>query len=276
MKNRNDIASENAPDAGDPAGSKSGGSRSGSGKPRGGTGKAGSGRFVLLVTVTGMLGLALLGWYYAQGIALTDVRATGNSFTDEQDIASVVDGVLGEKADSVSFMPLIEQVETLPYVKQAHINVRPSGRMDVRVEERQPLALLLEGDRRYYVDREGIRLPFRKDRTMELPLLYTPEADMGADTLQSKAFKALSEFLVELRRDEVSDLTVSEVGFSDREGVVALSQEHSVRLVFGEGDFERRLRKWREFYTRVAAEKGMDRLERVDLRFNGQIVTNEQ
>jgi hypothetical protein len=69
--------------------------------------------------------------------------------------------------------------------------------------------------------------------------------------------------------------TISEVVFDETDGVVALSHENGVKLLFGRNNFEHKLENWKAFYAQVVKTKGIQSVQQVDLRFTNQVVTRE-
>jgi hypothetical protein len=96
------------------------------------------------------------------------------------------------------------------------------------------------------------------------------------DTLKNDAFEIVSDFLTMALNKKVSNATISEVAWTNDQGVVALTNENGVKLVFCKGDFATRLRNWEAFYGEVVKQKGIDAMRSIDLRFEGQIVTREK
>ena len=81
--------------------------------------------------------------------------------------------------------------------------------------------------------------------------------------------------MVSARTNKFGWATISEVAYSQEEGVVALSQENGVKLLFGENDFDTKFENWKAFYTEVIRVKGINKIQQVDLRFLNQVVTRE-
>lgn len=223
-----------------------------------------------------VLGLAVLGGLYWNSTGTVDeVRFEGTYYTSPEQLGSQVDIPTGVHPDSLDLIGIIRAIETEPYVKQAGISTGPGGTMTIRITERTPLALLVDGGSRAYVDADGVRLPHVLGKTPDVPILYGFRAESAADTLQSEAFSHTKAFLLELQRRPASDATISEVAWTRDEGIVALTNENGVKLIFGKGEFSDRLRNWEAFYREVVRKKGIEKLTTVDLRFKGQIVTRE-
>lgn len=223
-----------------------------------------------------ILGLAALaGLYWQRTMTIKDVRFAGHYFVTEQELENKVEIPTGVKPDSLDLMGIISEVEEIPYVKFADVQVEPGGNLLIHITERLPIALLADGEDKIYVDEEGLRLELILGKTVDVPILYGFKAKPMSDTLNSESFGAVRDFLVEMRKHRVSDATISEVAWTRNEGVVALTNENGVKLVFGKNDFKNRLRNWEAFYGEIIKTKGIASMRRVDLRFRGQIVSQE-
>lgn len=223
-----------------------------------------------------MVGLAALaGLYWNKTMTVKNVSFQGLYFLTEEELGSKVQIPTGVKPDSLDFLSIIKQVEEIPYVKYADVQVEPGGNLVIEITERKPIALLANGNEKIYVDQDGIRLELKLGKSVDVPILYGFEAKPMQDTLKSKAFYAVRDFLTEVQKQQVSNATISEVAWTKDQGVVALTNENGVKLVFGKNDFKTRLRNWEAFYGEVIKTKGIASMREIDLRFRGQIVTQE-
>lgn len=223
-----------------------------------------------------VLGLAVIaGLYWNSTLTVQQVEFAGNHFvsTDELKKIEVPTGI---NPDSMDFRQIRSRFEQISYVEQADISVQPSGNLMINITERQPIALLADGSTKIYVDQDGLRLPMKLGKTVDVPILYGFSALPMSDTLKSEAFKTTADFLITVRSNKVSDATISEVAWTKNEGIVALTNQNGVKLVFGKGDFANRLRNWEAFYGEVVKKKGIEAMRTIDLRFEGQIVTREK
>ncbi len=223
-----------------------------------------------------VLGLAVMaGLYWDSTMKVQSVQFEGNHFVSTQDL-QLVEVPTGMNPDSMNFGEIRNRFEKLPYVKQADISVSPNGTINILITERQPAALLIDNKKKIYVDDDGIKLPIVPKKTVDVPILYGFRATPMQDTLQSKSFKTISNFLTAVRSNNVADATISEIAWSSsNEGIVALTNQNGVKLIFGKGNFDTRLRNWEAFYGKVIKQKGIEKMRSIDLRFEGQIVTRE-
>lgn len=223
-----------------------------------------------------MLGIAVLAaMYWNRNVTINEVEVTGTYFNTTEEILNAANVPLGIKPDSLDLDSLIARVEALNYVKSVMPYVEPSGDLELAISERTPIAVLIQGSNRMYVDEEGVQLPILEGKALDLPLVYGFKVTAGMDTLKSNEFKQIRDFLVGARINEFGWATISEVAYSAEEGVVALSHENGVKLLFGTNNFETKLRNWEAFYVDVIRTKGIQAMQQVDLRFKNQVVTRE-
>lgn len=182
----------------------------------------------------------------------------------------------GMPKDSIAELALLERVEALPNVISARLYHPQPGHLHLSITERKPIAILMQDNEMSLVDKEGVIMQLPRNQHPDLPLLYGFDARMPGDTLQASAFDEVSFFLQELARTSLAGPTISELGWHREDGVFALSHEHGVKLVFGREDFGIRLRKWEEFYQKVAPQRGMDAFLSLDFRFRDQVVARER
>lgn len=229
----------------------------------------------LLFIVVILIASVMIGRFFTSTSLVSEIRVSGNYFTEMDDIIRSAAITPGIHVDSLNYLQILDQIEALPYIIQAHVDVRPSGRIHIRVHEREPILLLIANEDRYYVDAQGIRLPRIPGKVVDVPIYYDLGYDKDNEQLHSKAFLQIRDFIMVARTNPLVHSTLSELAWTPHEGVIALSDENTVRLVFGHGDFNRGVAHWAQFYIQLAPERGMSAFRRIDFRYEGQIVAVE-
>ncbi len=222
--------------------------------------------------ISGLAVLAAL--YWNKNVTVQELKVNELTFTKYEDIKSAAAVPVDVKPDSLDLSEVAERVEKLDYVKTVIPYVEPNGTLRLSITERNPIALLINGKDRVYVDTEGVRLPILEGKSQDVPLLYGYSA-VSSDTITGETFYQIKEFLVHAKADGFGWTTISEVAFDETEGVVALSHENGVKLLFGRNNFETKLENWQAFYTDIVRTKGIQTMQQVDLRFTNQVVTRE-
>lgn len=226
-----------------------------------------------MMLVVGVAVLAAI--YWNRNVTVDEVSFSGNKMTDTELLIKQANITMGFHPDSLDLTAIVARLEKINYVKKASPYIEPNGELNIQIKERDPIALLMSDSKRNYVDAEGVKLPVLDGKTFDVPLVYGFNTSLDDDTLQSEAFKQISTFLVDAKENKFGWMTISEVAYNKEEGVVALSQENGVKLLFGSNDFQTKLENWEAFYTEVIRVKGIQAMQQVDLRFTNQVVTRE-
>ena len=233
-------------------------------------------RPALLTAVLLLVGLGVVaGFYWQQSLRVDTLRVSGIWFNQEADILEAAQVPMGIAPDSLNLEELKNRVMRLAYVKSVHPYIEPGGTLHLSIEERIPIALLVGGDVERYTDAEGVQLQVLTGKIVDVPLVYGFSSNRQTDTLKTTDFIQLARFLEEAKEHKFAWATLSEVAFDPKEGVVALSHENGVKLLFGTDSFTNKLANWELFYTQVIRETGIARIAQIDLRFNDQIITRE-
>lgn len=212
--------------------------------------------------------------YWNRNVTVQELDFNELTFTENEEIEAAAAVPYGIQPDSLDIQAVADRVQKLNYVRSVSSYIEPSGDLRLTIAEREPIAMLIDGANRSYVDAEGVILPILEDKTRDVPLLYGYSVT-AEDTLKDESFLQVRDFLMKARIDEFGWATISEVAFDPNDGVVALSQENGVKLIFGRNDFEMKLENWKAFYKQVVRTKGIQTMQQVDLRFLNQVVTRE-
>lgn len=228
-----------------------------------------------LTTLMMVIGIAVFAaLYWNRNVTVQDLKFNTLYFTTQENVITAASVPMGIKPDSLDLDAITQRVEQLDYVRSVSGYVEPNGNIRLKINERTPIALLVNGPDRMYVDAEGVRLPIQQSHIQDLPLVYGYSA-VSSDTLHTESFSQIRDFLMRARADGFGWTTISEVVYDETDGVVALSHENGVKLIFGRNDFELKLENWKAFYSDVIRSKGIGTMQQVDLRFTNQVVTRE-
>ncbi len=219
--------------------------------------------------------LVLAGLYWNRTSSIESIEFDGYEYVSLEQLQKQVNIPEGVHPDSLNYDNVIQQIKEIPNIEKVDLKIQPGGTMVVTVSERKPIALLINNTESCFVDSNGVKLQLKSENVPAVPILYGFNVHSLADTLQSKAFKNVSAFLQMLMNNPASNATISEVAWSDKNGVIALTNNGGVKLVFGKDNYQKRLRNWEAFYAQVIRYKGIDQFKSVNLKFAGQIVTHE-
>lgn len=213
--------------------------------------------------------------YWKQNLTVNSVVVQGNYFTPSDDIIQEAGIELGVHPDSIDLAAMDLRIDELTYIFETSSYIDPLGTLKIVIKERYPIALLVHGNNEVYVDSYGVKLPILPGRQINLPLVYGFDTRLNSLPLNSDEFNQIRDFLLSAMRNPIGWTTISEVAYNPIDGVVALSHENGVKLLFGENEFDVKIKNWEVFYSEVISVKGINAMQQVDLRFTNQVVTRE-
>ncbi len=238
--------------------------------------KKNTGARYLFATLLLLIAAIMIGWYFNRSMVIGEISVHGYEMADPDEIVTQSGLLEGIHGDSIVYLDVIEQIEQLPWVSSAHITMSHLGNLQIRVEEEEPMALLVDGGRSAWVTKTGIQLPVILGKPVDVPILYGFRVTNEPDTLRSEKFQQAQAFLTTAIRYPGLFAMISEVMVTKEDGVVALADRNAVRLTFGHDNFDERLQKWLAFQSQVVSEKGMEQMRSLDFRFRGQVVAIER
>ncbi|MEM7297337.1 MAG: cell division protein FtsQ [Bacteroidota bacterium] len=204
----------------------------------------------------------------------------GNYFTDDLEVVDLMtdksaDYVIGVEMGELNPKILEERVEANPFVKDAQVYRDLKGNLLVKVEQSKPIArVFMEGGSDRYIDTEGRVLPINARHTARVPLIETEfpfswEENMSESSYGEKIF----ELLTFIEQDEFWQAQIAHI-LVKKDGEIELFPQVTKQTVeFGKPeDLEKKFSKLMTFYKEILPKKGWNSYERVNLKFENQII----
>jgi cell division protein FtsQ len=239
---------------------------------------AGAGVLVLLVAAIRYRNSnTCKGWHIAiDGGSLPNNR----TFVDRR---AITDLLLAAGADERQDRPIqsfdLRRLESTLrkdiWIKDAQLFFDNNGILQVRVSERLPAARIFTRDgNSFYVDSAGVQLPLEDQFAARLPVFTDYPASKfrttGADSALSAGVLRLSSFL---RANPFWMAQISQVEITPQKGFELEPAIGDSRVGFGDGnDIEARFRRLYLFYSEVLSRVGMDKYDRIDVSYAGEVV----
>ena len=237
------------------------------------TGKVAASIAILMSLATA---ITLLTLQWQTNREIRDVRIKGSDMVSLDEVYPTLEFLIGQHPDSVSSVDVLEPLSEFAAIRSAHYWVDPSGTLVLDIEDRTPVGLWFEGVSPKLVSTEGVFLPYQETLGSTYPIIVGFGAgDLTETGIQAEEFESLGVFLEGAQNYPTVWSSLSEVGYHPTEGIIALSHEAGVKLIFGSSNLDAAMQKWTEFYTKEALNRGMQTFHTIDLRYRGQIVVKE-
>ncbi len=183
----------------------------------------------------------------------------------------------------INLAALQAALQSNAFIRHATVQREMPSTIRVSITEREPAAMLVLGGRseHLYVDDEGYLLP-----PVVSQAIYDLPAITGLDSAQTftpgvrtsnqdilgaleilRAAKAVSA--------EVSHV-ISEVRVKNGHDIVLYTFESGTPIIFGQGNTVKKMATLDAFWKKFIVEGGVQGLQYIDLRFDGQVVTHQK
>ena len=203
-----------------------------------------------------------------------DISITGLNKVTRSQVMEVLAADIGR---NVFFIPLEQrkkQLEEIPWIQSANVMRLLPNRISIDIQERTPVAFAQMGGRIQLVDAHGVimELPRRSHYSFPVVLGLRDSDPLSARAAQMKLYSRLVSELDAGDARYSKDL--SEVDVSDPENVkvTVADPDGAVLVHLGSDQF---LERFRVYLSHVAVwRQQFQKLESVDLRYDGQIIVN--
>ena len=227
-----------------------------------------------------LVALAAGGVYYQKTLRLTGVEIAGTRFSTPEEIGALARVDTSATLFSLDPDVIADRVRRHPWVADAEATRLPNGVLEIEVEERVPVALVVDGAGRatHYLDAWGYAMPAPELAAFDVPLVHGAALPRNAtQPVASKGLRKLLAALATLTPDEsalVSDLRVA--GEDITLYTPAAPQGTTIPVRLGQTGYRERFQRLRAFWEQAVLTRPERRIESIDLRFSSQIVTREE
>ncbi len=204
------------------------------------------------------------------------IEISGAQHVTKAQVMEVMGGDIGR---NIFFVPLAQrklQLEQIPWVESASVMRFVPNRLGVEIHERTPVAFARMGSRISLIDAGGtvMELAPNGKRKYSFPVIAGMNSGEPLST-RSARMKGYNELVQQLDSGGASySRDLSEVDLTDPEDVkvVVADPNGEVLVHLGSGNY---LQRYKTYITHVQQwRQQFDKLESVDLRYDGQIIVN--
>jgi cell division protein FtsQ len=230
----------------------------------------------LILLLAGAGGAAAYSWLGRSAIfslRLVDMNPCAHVSGDE--ITGILKGVGQRNIWSLSKEEIGRRVQSHPYVREVAVRKAFPDKLVVRIEEREPVAMI-NLDALYYVDeRGGIFKRLTAYDAKNFPILtgFSRDDLMAKDPVTIRNLKRTIDLL---RHTETGSLSrnISEVHYDAQDGYTLVTRDHGLQFKIGTMAFPEAMQRVEEAMPKLASlgkEKGI-----VDLKTAGRIFVRSE
>ena len=235
---------------------------------------------LVLFAILGAAGASLYGYgkhsWRFRIVSSDQIEVTGAQHVAHAQIMEVMGGDIGR---NIFFVPLAQrkqQLEQIPWVESASVMRFVPNRLRIEIHERTPVAFARIGPHISLIDAGGTLMELAPGGKHKYSFAVIAGMNAG-EPLSTRAarMKSYNELVHELDSSGARhSQELSEVDLTDTEDVKVLAADANgeVLVHLGSGNY---LQRYKTYVTHVQQwRQQFDKLESVDLRYDGQIIVN--
>lgn len=205
-----------------------------------------------------------------------------NHFLDESDIMELMqlkkEGLKGANIDRVSLKGIEEKIKKQPFIKKADLYSDLKGNLVVRAELRRPLARIVRKDGPDgYIAEDGTIMPVSEKFTSRVVLVsgqYVSQILKQSNMHEKVETKNILDLIKRIRHDEFLKAQIAQLDIDSKSRVTFFPQVGDERIEFGKPDnTEIKFKKLMIFYKEILPRTGWNKYNRINLEYEGQIIT---
>lgn len=230
---------------------------------------------ILGATAIGLYHYATTSWRFRVDSS-DDIETSGLSHVSRSQVMDVLGADIGRNIFRISLEDRKRQLEEIPWVESAAFMRLLPHRLRVAIKERTPVAFIHVRNKVALIDANGVimELPPHSSAKYSFPVI-TGTADGEPLSTLAARMKIFSALMKDLDSGGANySRGLSEVDLSDPDDAKVTVEDPNGALVvhLGSSDYLERYK----IYTRHVQEwrQQFNKLESVDLRFNGQVIVN--
>lgn len=239
----------------------------------------------VLVLGTGLIVMLVAAMKIRSGKVCTGVHISyrdggEGKYVTQAAVARLLDtrglaAIKGSPLHDLDLKAMEKRLEKDPWVKNAEIYIDGKHVLQVKVQEKYPVARLftLDGES-FYTDSNMQRIPLSQSYTPRLPVFTSLPLKKGKrGSRDSLLMSDILEIVRFLQTDSLWMAQVDQCEYDPVKGFILIPKIGEHRILIGNGkDIREKFRKLSLFYVQVMSVSGWNSYTEVDLRFKGQIV----
>jgi len=205
-----------------------------------------------------------------------------NHFLDEGDIIDLMqlnkENLAGTSMDAINLKSIEKKIKRQPFIKNANLYSDLKGNLVVRAELRRPIARIVRNDGPDgYIAEDGTIMPVSEKFTSRVILVsgsYVREMLEQSNMNAKEESRQILDLINKIRAEEFWNAQIAQLDIDNKTRVTLYPQVGDERIEFGKpNDLEIKFRKLMIFYKEILPRTGWNKYNRVNLEYEGQIVT---
>lgn len=234
--------------------------------------------FSILVIV--VLSLFFVKATWQDHVMVTQVSVEGMKILSKEEIVRLMKLPPRVSMYELDLTSLQRNIQSNAFVKNVVVKRDAPSRLLVNIEERMPAALLT-GSELYYIDDEGVVLPYiASSDAYDIPIISGADSNSqikaGRKILNSDIQEALEIIRIAKAASPEIYHAISEIRLRKGHDIVCYTFESGAPVIFGKGDIAQKIVKLDAFWQKFLQNSDTGDIQYIDIRFDDQVIVSRK
>ncbi len=200
---------------------------------------------------------------------------------DSEDIRKTIARNFGHSVKGIPLEALeIKKIENLlredPFIYNAEVFIDAKNRVNVNLEQRQPLVRVIDEEgKHYYMDEEGVKIPLSAHLTVRVPVMtgkIPSKSELNYNEVQEDVFLICKK----IKEDEFLQPMVEQIHRNAKGEYTFVPKIGKQKIVFGKTEnVDEKIENLKIFYKEAMTRHGWSKYQSINLKYDGQIVCSK-
>lgn len=229
----------------------------------------------------GILLIVLLSIFFVKAqwqhhVLVTQVAVEGTNILSREEIVRLMNLPPRVSMYELDLTSIQKNILANAFVKRAVVKRDAPSQLRVIIEERIPAALLAANES-YYIDDEGIVLPYRVSaETYDIPIISgidsLSQIVTGRKIINSDVQEALDIIAAARVTSEEMFHAISEIRLRNGHDIICYWFESGIPIIVGRGNVAEKIVKLDAFREKFLKNNNTSDIQYIDIRYDGQVV----
>ena len=238
-----------------------------------------------IVAVVVLLLLGIVNRYQSNQIChelnISFISDEKDAFLNKTEIEKMIEEGYGNKVVGINMGSInLKRIETVlqasPYVSDAQVSKSFSGKLNISVKLREPIARIINSDgSNLYLDKDGIKFPTANRHSSNVPLVRGALTEDLAprDSFHCELIQNAMPVIKYIDSDKFWKAQISEIYITQANELIFYPQVGNIYIEFGEPKRKKeKFEDMKRFYDQVIKVVGWSKYKGFSVKFKGQVV----
>ena len=195
------------------------------------------------------------------------VKITPNSsyFISVDSIRNSINKYILTSKDSISLSRIEQEIDKNTYVEKSQVYMKIGQELNVDIKQKEPIARVITSDSIFYLDKNSNFMSLSKLKSSNVPVVF------GFN--ENSDLKYLTEISLIIKNDNFLNKSISQIFIKDDQKIDLKMRANNTIIEFGNNNrLKNKIQNLKAFYNRTISKNEIDKYEKINLRFENQVV----